>query len=76
MWTLGSDSQFGYTLPMWAVQQKDMTSLSMLLAGGADVRAKDTLGMTAMDLAKQLNHAEACALLQQALDQAPPIDDP
>jgi ankyrin repeat protein len=75
MWTLRSDSQFGYTLPMWAVQQKDMTSLTILLAGGADARAKDTLGMTAMDLAKQLNDSEACALLQQALDQAPSSDD-
>ena len=75
-WTLGSDSQFGYTLPMWAVQNKDMKILAILLAGGADVRAKDTLGMDVMKLAKQLNFTEACAMLQQALDQTPLSDDP
>lgn len=53
---------------MWAVQNSDIESMMVLLDAGVDVYAKDLLGTTAEDLAREHNeevcpippHADGC----------------
>mmetsp|Transcript_617 Transcript_617/g.1376 ORF Transcript_617/g.1376 Transcript_617/m.1376 type:complete len:259 (-) Transcript_617:111-887(-) len=59
------DSQFGFTLPMWAVENDDMATLTVLLEAGVDVNEK-VLGKTARDMAMQKGNKEACSLLEDA----------
>jgi len=61
------DSQFGFTLPMWAVENDDMASLRVLVDAGADVSVR-VFGSTAIDMAREAGNQEASLILQAAKD--------
>jgi ankyrin repeat protein len=49
---------------MWAAGQGHMETVKLLLAKGANKLLKDDRGLTAMDMAKEANHAAIVSLLQ------------
>ena len=49
---------------MWAAGQGHVETVTLLLAKGANKLLKDERGLTAMDMAKQANHAAVVSLLQ------------
>jgi ankyrin repeat protein len=49
---------------MWAAGQGHLDTVKLLLAKGANKLLKDERGLTAMDMAKEANHAAIVSLLQ------------
>jgi len=66
-----ADSE-GRTPLMYAARYRRQTAVRLLLARGANAKARDKSGMIALDLAKQLNNLEIISLLGSA--GAKPVD--
>jgi ankyrin repeat protein len=47
-----------------------------LIAAGANIRAKDRAGRTAMDVASEGSHSEIADLLLEAATRPPPVESP
>ncbi|KAL1872585.1 hypothetical protein Plec18167_006703 [Paecilomyces lecythidis] len=56
----------GYTPLMLAIERNEISIVSELLRRGCDVNAKDKLGMTAFDWARNTGKEDCLALLQSA----------
>lgn len=67
---------FGWTPLMWAAQNTNSATIKLLLNGGADVRARDKNGSTALYWASLARNSNATTVLVAAGGSTGPEDDP